>query len=160
MMFNRRPYTGKCVRAGQTSHAHFFSQFMKIHEVEELHLGTNSIRLSAHYCGAIMHAVRYVNSTEFNPDSPYMHNRQYLNFAYVFQSSYPWEIISVAMKPLDLPTDPRVNGGEGFTYTTGLSYVDGHLVIAYSHVELSVSIVIESVDNVFGHLHTISEHAV
>ena len=134
---------GNCKVAGSTSHAAFFERYKKTHLLRSLHLGTNAVRVSEKYYGAIFHGV------QFTPGE----YPKYQEIPYLFEAEAPYEIKYVTVKPLDLPRN--VDGrdpSQMYTFSTGLTFVDGKLVVSYGIADNYSRFYVTTVDAVFGNL--------
>ena len=129
---------GACVVAATTNHSIFFNRFVKTHLIDKLHLGTNAVRVSEQYYGAIFHGVQY------HPTAGLIRN--YMDFPYLFDAQPPYEIRYVASKPLVLPVE---NPNRQFAYSTGLSFIDGRLVVSYGVNDKSCNFFVDDVDSIF-----------
>ena len=127
---------GRCRTAATTNRTEFFARFKSTHMVDEIHLGTNAVRVSDQYYGAILHAVQKETK----------HLRRYLNIPYLFDAVHPWSIRRVAPHPLNLPTAPYRSR---FAFSTGLAYVDGRLVVSYNIDDKTSSFFVTTADEVF-----------
>ena len=136
--------SGQCSSFVSTNHTAFFTRFKRSHLLESIHLGTNAVRVSESLFGAIFHGLRISSNKQ----------REYLNVPYLFESAYPYEIKYVATKPLSLPISRQKSK---FVYTSGLSFVDGNLVVAYNVDDATSSYYIGTVDSIFGDVTAIVE---
>ena len=128
---------GQCSPLVSTNHTAFFARFKRTHMLDTIHLGTNAVRVSEKLFGAIFHGLRLSSNGQ----------REYLNLPYLFESAHPYAVKYVAAKPLSLPISRQKSK---FVYTSGLSFVDGDLVVAYNVDDATSSYYIGSVDSIFG----------
>eukprot|EP00050_Salpingoeca_kvevrii_P002413 m.193199 g.193199 ORF g.193199 m.193199 type:complete len:159 (+) comp10603_c2_seq15:1157-1633(+) len=84
---------------------------------QHLHLGTNAVQLPDGRFAAVLHAL------------PLGGPKRYLNFAYLFSGKIPFTISHIASRPFDLPLN---SVGHGFVFTSSLTLVGSHLVLAYN----------------------------
>ena len=129
---------GACVVAATTNHSIFFNRFVKTHLIDKLHLGTNAVRVSEQYYGAIFHGRRKRRGEQSF--------RSYLNFPYLFDAHPPYSIRYVAIKPLNLVlSDPT----RQFKFSTGLSFIDGRLVVSYGVNDKACNFFMDDVNSIF-----------
>ena len=116
--------SGFCFEAASTSRKQYFQDLLSRHQLEAVHLGTNAVRISQKYYGAIFHVMRHGRLAE----------RKYVLVPYVFEAKWPWSIVRVARTPLTLPTptdDPNLQ----LTFASGLSFLDGRLIVSYGYMD-------------------------
>ena len=121
-----------------TNHTAFFDRFKKTHLIDNLHLATNAVRLSESYYGAIFHGQR--------KDPTPILTRSNLDFPYLFSAYPPYKIAFVAIAPLNLPfPDPT----RQFKFSSGLSFIDGRLVVSYGINDSASRFFVDTVENIF-----------
>ena len=137
---------GECVQAAVTSRRRFFAALKEKWSLTSIHLGTNAVRVNDTYHGAIFHGLRKSSG-----------NRHYFNFAYMFLARPPYTIARVANRPLTLP---RTANGDAFRFcfTTGLTYVDGRLVVSYGYNDNESMFYITTAEELFADMKVTLEH--
>ena len=115
---------GQCESIASSSRKQYFSSLMWKYKMLSMHLGSNAVRIDEWHYGAIFHAM---HRPEHDPLRP-----TYLNFFYLFQDQYPYTITHVSKQPLAmLSATYHQDGGRHFEFVSGLSFVDGYLLISY-----------------------------
>ena len=129
---------GHCITIASTNHSEFFHRFVKTHLIDNLHLATNAVRMSESHYGAIFHGQR-------KDISPIL-TRNNLDFPYLFSAYPPYAITHVAVKPLNLPfPEPS----RQFKFSTGLTFIDGRLVVSYGINDSMNRFFVDTVENIF-----------
>ena len=132
---------GACHVVATTSRAAFFTSLRRRHQLTSIHLGTNAVRVDSVHFGAILHGV------VARPGQP----RRYLNLPYLVQASHPFAITRVATHALRLPR-PADNTTLKFHFTTGLTFVDGRLLVSYGYNDVRPMFLLTSVEALFSNL--------
>ena len=127
--------TGACGVISTTDRTPFFDQLKAEYKLKSIHLGTNAVRVSDQYYGAIFHGLVAGHSPT-----------AYLNFPYFISTNPPYEIVCVSAKPLHLPM--REYAPYLSAFSSGLAFVDGRLVIAYGIIDISSNLYVDTVDSV------------
>ena len=140
-------HDGRCVEVASTSHQQYFLSRFKIHhDGLRLHGGTNAVRVSDRHYGAILNKEHG--------------NETFAQYAYLFQATHPWTIVSVGRQPLRFLTTTSCARSACTSHMTGMSYVDGKLVISYSEGEANPKYYISSVDEVFADMEDVVDPVV
>ena len=136
-------HLGKCKEAASTSQKAYFESLKARNNCSiAFHLGTNAVRINETHFGAIMHQGC---------------QQKYFNFPYLFEAKHPWSVAAVSTQPMDiqsvLPKDLASH-----VFVSGLSFVDGRLVVAYGDSNQEPRFVLLSVNEVFGAMDRIWTH--
>ena len=134
-------HDGQCTEAAVTSHATFFEQLSGQHQRVTFGLGSNAVRVSNEHYGAILSGVRGA-----------WNERKYVHFAYLFEAKYPWTIVEISRQPLSILPEPKCHKYIPtlcMTLVTGLTFVDGKLVISYSESDYDPKFFVSTVADVF-----------
>ena len=113
--------------------------YVPIAQKATLTLATNAVRLSNQTYGSIFH---------FKIPRPTPPRFIYYSVAYVFEAKFPYSIVKVATKPLDLP-EAHKDRPCGFKYTTGLTFVQGRLAVMYTCDNQTVSMYLDEIEGIF-----------
>jgi hypothetical protein len=138
--------TGACYTMASTDSSAILKYYQQLHAhipkgIEgKMHLGTNAVRLSDTHYGSLFHFI-------IARESP-LRNKYHV-VPYIFESSEPYRIVKVALKPLVLPEPDGRNCS--FVFAPGLTFVQGRLVVMYTCTDATVSMYLDSVDGIFGH---------
>jgi hypothetical protein len=137
--------TGRCHTVSSTDNLaipHYYQQlYAHIPNGREarLTLGTNAVRLSDKYYGAIF---------PLKIARPAPQRAIYHSVPFIFEATHPFAIVKAALKPLELP-EPDNGHKCSFIYTTGLSFVQGRLAVMYTCDDKTASIFVDTADNIF-----------
>ena len=141
-------HVGLCFKAAMTSNTMIFGKLKaQFGNNLQFQLGTNAVRVNETCFGAILNA-------ENGKDKKMLH------FAYLFQAQHPWAIVGLGSKPLDILPKPACHPADPslcVTRVTGLTFVDGKLVISYSESEFKPKFFIVTVEELFENLNHISD---
>ena len=110
---------GQCEERASTSGKSFFDVLKQRFGYGGFHLGTNAVRIAGDRFLAVLHGTKF----EYNDGRV----PAYGDHFYVFEAVYPWRIVQVSAKPMQLPRPP----GFRFRFTSGLTFVDGQLLLTY-----------------------------
>ena len=137
--------SGQCSIAASTSNRAYFEELQKRGGYRVLHLGTNAVRISDDHYLAVFHGFKRINDMLNWPI--------YEDYAYVFEAAAPWSIVKVSRQPLDIP---RI-GFHQFSFSTGLTFVDGRLVFSYSVNQDKSYFLLLTLDEVLADMDTLPE---
>ena len=133
-------HDGLCVEAASTSHSMFFFNKFKTHyDGLRLFEGSNAVRVSDKFYGAILNKKSAAS-------------KKVAHFAYLFEAKHPWSIVKVSKQALNILPAPKCHPQDSalcITHVTGLTFVDGKLVISYSESEFNSKFYISTVEAVF-----------
>ena len=139
---------GQCAEAAVTSHATFMKQFSDQHDGLTLKVGSNAVRVSEMHYGAILNAEHGTY-----PDQTMQH------FAYMFEAKHPWPIVKVSKRPLPTPACQAGKPALCIWKVTGLTFVDGKLVVSYSQGDADTKVHISTVDEIFADMDDVGTSA-
>ena len=143
-------HDGQCIEAAITSHATYFKQLSERRGGLAFKAASNAVRVNDKYYGAIVSGVPYDKASGVTVQ----------HYAYMFEAKHPWSIVKVARQPLQLPTPICQKHRICQAHVTGLTFVDGKLVISYhSESELdNLKFMISAYDVIFSDMDRLSRN--